>query len=150
MAEKDTVKIKTRDFGESDIASEDIYTFKKGLFAFEDSKKFTFISPINECGAPIWLQSCEAQTPCFIVFKSDDIITDYKCKPLKEDLETIEYEDGDEILYYNIAVIPDDYRKTTVNLKSPVIINVTKKLGVQAILPQNYEIRYSVYKEEDV
>ncbi len=148
MADNKTVKINTRDFGELDIACDDIIEFPKGIFAFEDIRKFAVISPMNEEGAPMWLQNCDEAMPCFIVFRVDDIISNYKAMPLQEDLDVIKYEKNDVLEYLTIAVIPENYKKTTVNLKSPVIINKTKRLGIQAILPQNYEIKYSIYDEE--
>lgn len=145
MSEK--IKIETRDFGEQEIAKEDIIRFPRGLFAFEESRDFVLLSPLDEEASPMWLQSADASKPCFIVFKPMDFISDYKPEPMAEDLELIHFEEGDEIEYLSLAVIPQDYTKTTLNLKSPVAVNRTKRLAVQTILPDDYDLRFPLYKE---
>lgn len=144
--EKNKIEISTRDFGMKSISQDDVITFPKGLFAFEEVKNFVILSPLGEDASPMWLQNTEGEKPCFIVFRPMEFIKEYKPLPLEEDLMTIGYEQGDKLQYYSIAVIPEDYKKTTINLRSPVIINETKKLGVQAILPQNYDMRFRIYQ----
>ncbi len=141
------LEINTRDFGKEKINEEDILIFPKGIFAFEETKKYAVLSPIKEEAAPLWLQSISGEELCFIIFNTEEILQGYSPNPEKEDLKTIEYEDGDDIAYYAIAVIPEDYKNTTINLKSPIIINKTKKLGVQTILPQNYDLRHKVFDQ---
>ncbi len=140
--------INTRDFGEIQIDDEKIITFPKGMFAFEDNKKFAFITPIEGENVPIWLQNLEERDLCFIIFKASDIVCEYEPQILSEDLAVIEGEGEKELEYYTVAVIPSDHKKTTVNLKSPIVINKINNLAVQAILPQNYELKHYVYSQE--
>lgn len=150
MNDEKKITIDTRDFGEMEIGESEIINFPNGIFAFEDVKNYSILKPMGDGSAPMWLQNIENKYPCFIVFKIDEIINNYMAVPAKEDFEVIDYEKDDEIVYYSIAVIPEDCKKTTVNLKSPVVINKTKKLGAQIILSQNYEIKYRIYtKKED-
>lgn len=144
MSEK--ITIETRDFGRQEISKEDIITFPRGLFAFEDAKEFVLLSPLDDEASPMWLQSSQSEKPCFIVFKPLDFISDYEPEPIEEDLRLIDYKDKDEIEYLVLAVIPEDYTKTTLNLKSPVVINRTKRLAVQTILQEDYDLRFPLYK----
>lgn len=149
MIDTKKITIETRDFGEVEIDSSEIISFPNGIFAFDDVKKFAILKPMGDGSSPMWLQNTDDKYPCFIVFKIDEIINNYLPMPTKQDLETIGYEENDEIIYYSIAVIPEDCKKSTVNLKSPVVINVTKNLGAQIILPQNYEIKYKIYNQKE-
>lgn len=149
MTDTKKMTIETRDFGNVEINENEIINFPKGIFAFDDIRNFVILKPMGDGSAPMWLQNADDKYPCFIVFKIDEIINNYMPMPLKQDLDIINYEENDEIVYYSIAVIPDDCKKTTVNLKSPVVINVTKRLGAQIILPQNYEIKYKLYKQKE-
>lgn len=139
-------KILTRDLGEVEITDESIITFEKGLFAFEDYKKFVLIDIKNEDGCPLWLQSVDTPSLCFIVFEIKSLINGYDPLPEKEDLDIIKLDNLNDAKVLAIAVIPDDIKKTTINLKSPIIINSNNNKAVQAILTQDYDIKFSLYQ----
>ena len=48
----------------------------------------------------------------------------------------------------SIAVVPEDYKKTTVNMKCPIVINSDENLAAQVILPEKYEIRLPIYVDK--
>ncbi len=144
---QNTITIKTRDFGEQEISKDDIIYFPNGLYAFEDSKRFVLLSPLGEEASPMWLQSVDAVEPCFIVFKPLDFIVDYKPEPIADDINIINLEDKDEIEYLSLAVIPQDYKKTTLNIKSPVIVNKNKRIAVQTILTEDFDMRFPLYQD---
>ena len=137
--------IKTRDFGEIEISENDIITFPSGLFAFEDLRNFVIISPLGDGIYPMWLQSAEKEKPCFIVYNPFEIIKGYSPVLSKADKKAVNFSDGDEIFYLVIAVVPSDVKKTTVNLKSPIVINRTKSTAAQIILDENYDIKFSIF-----
>ncbi|MCL2634424.1 MAG: flagellar assembly protein FliW [Oscillospiraceae bacterium] len=141
------IKINTRDFGEIEVNEDDIFTFPTGVFAFEETRHFALFSPLGEDVYPKWLQSTDAITPCFIVFDPTIIAEDYatSLNPAEETL--LKIKDGSEVRLLVIATVPEDYKKTTVNMKSPIIINVKEKLAAQVILPNNYEFRLPIYVE---
>lgn len=141
-----SMKINTRDLGEVSIYDNDIITFQNGLFGFEDKSRFVLIDVINKQGAPLWLQSVDAPSLCFIVFDTRSIISGYEPQALQEDLDLVGIDNIDEAKIFSIASIGDDIRKTTINLKSPVIINSNNNMGVQAILSNDYELRYRLYQ----
>jgi len=140
------IEINTRDFGKQEIFEDDIITFPKGLFAFEEYKKFVILNPLGDENSPMWLQSVDSATPCFIVFKPMELISNYSPEPLDEDLETISLEKDNALEVLSIAVIPEDYKKATINIKSPIIVNRNKKIAVQAILPQDFELKFPIYQ----
>ncbi len=140
------IEIETRDFGKQEVLESDIITFPRGLFAFEDCKRFVLLNPLGDENSPMWLQNADAVVPCFIVFKPMELIAGYSPEPLDEDVEAIKIDEGDEVEVLSIAVIPDNYKKATINVKSPIIVNRNKKLAVQAILPQDYDIKYPLYR----
>ncbi len=137
----------TRDFGQVQVSPENIIDFPNGIYAFEDHKQYVLLSPLGEENCPMWLQSAKEKNPCFIVFNPQDVISGYN-PVLDEDTKAvIQYEEGDILEYYSIAVIPEDYKKTTINLKSPIVVNCSKRKAVQAILEDDYLIRYPLYSD---
>ena len=71
------LEINTRDFGMQEILEEDIIFFPKGLFAFNEYKRFVILNPLGDENSPMWLQNVDDVNPCFIVFKPMELLTNY-------------------------------------------------------------------------
>ncbi len=140
--------IKTRDFGEQNVAEDKIITFPHGIFAFEDEHRFIMFSPLGEDKYPSWLQSVDNENLCFIVFEPQQIVKDYAVTADAESLSAIELGENDSAQYLVLAVVPEEYKDTTVNLKSPIIINTEKMLAAQTIAAENYPIKFPIFKKE--
>jgi flagellar assembly factor FliW len=148
--------INTRDFGEVEIADESIITFPAGVFAFEDAKNFALLSPLGEDTYPMWLQSVDDLAPCFIVFDPGVVDEGYfetviDCVELN-DARLLKIEDGSvdkkDIAVLTIATVPDDFKKTTLNMKAPIVVNTTCNLAAQVILTADYDFRCPLYAQD--
>lgn len=140
--------IKTRDFGEQNISENNIISFPDGIYAFEDEHRFVLLSPLGENVYPAWLQSVDNENLCFIVFDPKQIVSDYTVTAEEESLAAAELGESSDPHYLVLAVVPEEYRDTTVNLKSPIVINTEKMLAVQAIATENYPIKFPIFKKE--
>ena len=143
------ITITTRDFGDIVVNSNSIISFPNGIFAFENLKEFILISPLGDGIYPMWLQNTEESKPCFIVYNPVEIIKDYNPELSKENKSLLNYEEGDQLHYLVIAVVPSDFKNTTVNLKSPIVVNVTKSIASQIILDDDYQIKFPIFNKED-
>ncbi len=139
--------IKTRDFGEEEISEEVIIDFPNGVYAFEENKRFVLLSPCGEDKYPMWLQSVDNPNLCFIVFDPREFVPDYSVELDKETKELLKT-DGAELDLLCMAVVPDEYINTTLNLKSPIVINSEAKKGVQVIAAENYPLKFPAFKKE--
>lgn len=139
--------IKTRDFGEEEISGEVIIDFPNGVYAFEENKRFVLLSPCGEDKYPMWLQSVDNPNLCFIVFDPREFVPDYSVELDKETKELLKA-DGAELDLLCMAVVPDEYINTTLNLKSPIVINSEAKKGVQVIAAENYPLKFPAFKKE--
>ncbi|MCM1329158.1 MAG: flagellar assembly protein FliW [Ruminococcus sp.] len=140
--------INTRDFGEQEIAEENILNFPEGIYAFEDQHRFVMLSPLGNDVFPAWLQSLDNENLCFIVFDPRQIVKDYSVTADAESVKAIEKKPGTDIRYLSLAVVPEEYKNTTVNLKSPIMINADKMLAAQIIAVEDYPIKFPVFKKE--
>ena len=138
--------VKTRDFGEQDISEDKIISFPNGIFAFEDEHRFVMLSPLGDDVYPAWLQSVDNENLCFIVFDPRQIISDYSVTADEESLKTAQFEKDPQPHYLTLAVVPEEYKDTTVNLKSPILVNTEKMLAVQTIAAENYPIKFPIFK----
>lgn len=144
------ISIETRDFGTIEVDEKDVYDFPNGLYAFEDSKKFALLSPLGDDVYPMWLQSMDDPGLCFIVF--NPVLIDGGFTVMLADNERSQLgldEDGDATALV-IAKVPADYKHTTVNMKSPIVINKQQHKAIQVILPLDYPFRMPIYAPREV
>jgi len=136
------MKIRTRDFGEITIDPEAVIRFKLPIYGFEQFSDFTLISDPDLGESIVWLQSVQDPDLCFILVDPKLALEDYSPK-LSGDVEKLLCSKGIESPeIWAIAVIPQEFRNSTVNLKSPIIIDMSSKCAAQIILDEDYPIRY--------
>lgn len=138
--------IKTRDFGEVVVADEAVITFPEGIYGFEDIREFALIAPLGDNKFPMWLQSVKAENPCFIVFDPLSVKGDYSIDISQHEKEVLLLDDIKDIRCLVLAVIPADYKKATVNLKCPIVINIKKNVGIQLILDNDLSTRERLFE----
>lgn len=144
------IKINTRDFGEIEIEEDKIFDFPVGLFAFEDAKRFALINPLGENVYPMWLQCTDSISPCFIVFDPTTIDENYRVSLTPIEENQLKIKENTKVRCLCIAKVPEDYRNTTVNMKSPIIVNIEQKIAMQVILPHEYPFRYPIYQSPEL
>lgn len=144
------IKIETRDFGEIEVDENDVYDFPNGLYAFEDNKKFALLSPLGSDVYPMWLQSLDDPALCFIVFNPILIDGGFTITLEDNERQILGLEKDDPATALVIAKVPADYKHTTVNMKSPIVINKAKRRALQVILPLDYPFRMPVYTSRGV
>lgn len=133
------MKLNTRDFGEVEIAEDKIITFIQPPFGFEKMTRYTFLYDREIGERIVWMQSVEDPELCFILFDPTVLAAFYH--PIVPDQLQEELGEG-ELLCWVIGVVPEDFSKTTLNLKSPIIVNMQQNRAAQVILDQDYPIRY--------
>lgn len=140
------MKINTRDFGEVEIDESTVINIPGGILGFEKYTKYTLLSPLGEDTFPMWLQSVEDSQPCFVVYDPMQIYPDYVFEI--NDEEQAELKLGEDIPHrvLTVAIVPDDYKKTTINLRCPIVINTRESIAAQIIL-DDYDFKYPVYDD---
>ncbi|MDE6599590.1 MAG: flagellar assembly protein FliW [Oscillospiraceae bacterium] len=138
--------VKTRDFGEQDVSEDKIISFPNGIFAFEDEHRFVMLSPLGDDVYPAWLQSVDNENLCFIVFDPCQIVSDYSVTADEDSLKAAQFGKNPQPHYLTLAVVPEEYKDTTVNLKSPILVNTEKMLAAQIIAAENYPIKFPIFK----
>ncbi len=136
------MKIYTRDFGEVDIAEEDIITFVQPIYGFETLSKYVFLYDQDNSHI-VWMQSVEEKDICFIL--TDPAIVDAEYEPdLPLSVEN-QLGKGDYMLWL-VTVIAAEFLDSTVNMKSPIVLNPAMKKGMQLILEEDFPIRCPLLK----
>ena len=137
--------VKTRDFGAIELDDKAVLEFATPIFGFDKLRRYVVLSD-EEMGAGLfWLQALEDEEVCFILLDPLDLGLDYFPEVPADAPEEL----GQEPVVRVIAVVPQDFKDTTVNLKSPILINPKTQRAAQVILDADYPIRLRVFDGED-
>ena len=134
----------TRDFGEIQIEENQMIDFRQPIFGFDGYSKYAVLHDSEMDAGIAWLQSLEEPDLCFVLVSSVCSPVAYSPSLPPELGEVIGPGDYECWL---IAVIHDDIDKSTINLKSPVIINWKTGLAAQVILEGSYSVRQPLIEE---
>lgn len=140
--------IQTKYFGEIDLTEEKIITLERGLFGFEEFKKYTILYDCEkEGGSNIsWFQSVDEPALALPVINPLLVKEDYN--PVVEDelLSGIGEITEENLVLLLTMTVPADIKEMSVNLKAPIIINADTRKGAQLIVEnQDYEVKYKIY-----
>lgn len=140
--------IETRDFGPLEIQDDQVIHFPDGIYGFDDSRRFALLDTGSSAGM-MHLQCVDSPTPRFIVLDPFLILEDYAPEIPPEAFKKLRAETLEELTLLVIAVIPQDFRASTVYLKSPIAINFKQHLGMQVILGnRDYSVRFRLFDHE--
>lgn len=137
--------ITTRDFGELEINEQEVLHFVCPIYGYEDLSKFILLSDDEAGDGVMWLQSTERPDVCFILLDPDGFGLQYFPELPGDVYDMLSIRD--EVAFRLIAVIPNKYIGTTVNLKSPIVINPKNRSAAQVILDADYPIRMPLFDD---
>lgn len=140
------MKLKTRDFGEIEIDEKDIVKFVQPIFGFEGYKNFVFLYQEDISKHFIWLQSTEDQDLCFILVDPGLITEQYQPQITPDIVKAL---GDDSYMCWLMTSIREPFEESTVNLRSPIIINPNQHTAIQIILDQDLPIRYPLFQKEE-
>ncbi len=141
------MKVKTTRFGELELNPSDLITFAEGLFGFENLKKYFVVDP-GDSTLILWLQSTEDEKVAFPIIEPKIFKPDYIAKLLPADLNGLELETLQTAKLYSILTIPANVTEMSANLKAPIVINSSKKIGKQIVLQDSkLSVKHEMYKE---
>ena len=134
------MKIPTRDFGEVEINEGNILTFQSPIFGFENYTRYVFLTDDSISEDFVWLQSLENPDLCFIL-ANPELVTDRYCPEIPQ---AVKQQLGEEHNYmcWLMVVLKDTLQNSTINLKSPVVINPENKRAAQIILDAPLPVRH--------
>jgi flagellar assembly factor FliW len=142
-------KVPTTRFGEIEVDPGAVITFPQGLVGLPQLTRFVLI----EGKGPFqWLQSLDSPDATFVVIDSDELVSDYAINPTREDIAIVTLgEEPAPLCALLIVTVPREQPdRMTANLMAPLIVNTDRRLGVQAVLPDRYPVRYPIALEKAV
>ncbi len=142
------MKLKTRHFGEIEINEEDILVFDDGILGFEDSKKYIIINNPDPKVPFMWLQGVDEPELAFVITDPFLFVKDLEFDIPDRTVEELAAEKPQDIVVYSIAVVPEDIKEMTINLKGPIVINGINKKAKQIVLENDkYSLKHKIFSD---
>lgn len=142
------MELTTKIFGTIQIDDDKILEFPNGIVGFPDLKHFTLVHDAEKSSDSIhWLQSIEE--PAFAMPVMDPLYVQPEYNPAVEDelLKNIGTLIPEETLVLVTVTVPKEIKKMSVNLRGPIIVNVTEKKATQVIIEgDDYPIKFPIYE----
>lgn len=124
--------IHSQTLGDIDIDPAHIIQFPEGIPAFEEEKEFILL-PLEE-GPFCYLQAIKNDKLCLLMADPFVFFPGYQIDLPDEEIEEIGTDEPEKnLLVYTIITVPEDFRQATANLMAPIIINMSRKKGLQFI-----------------
>lgn len=137
------MKVNTKFFGEIEVSEKDIITFDQPVFGFEDKKRYVFMMDDSLSGEFIWLQCIDDSTLCFVLANPNTLNENYS-PTFSEEISSVIGKGTYEM--WLVMVVADNFGESTVNLKSPIIVNLDERRAAQMIAEEDYTIRYRLFE----
>ncbi len=131
--------------GEVEYSEEEVLNFNEGILGFSQLKKYIYINSPDPEFAFGWLQNLEDPDLSFVVTNPFQFTADYDFDLSESVVEKLEIESAQDITVLSIVLIPDNPQETTINLKSPVIINNANRQAKQVILEEEYALKFKIF-----
>lgn len=123
--------VKSTRFGQVSANEEDIIVFPNGLIGFEKTKHW-IILPDRENSDVAWLQATAQPQVALPIVSPRKFIPTYKITVGQRDLAVLSARTSDRI--YLMLVLSKTGKTLTANLRGPIIINLTQRLGIQTVI----------------
>lgn len=128
------ISIKGKEFSYDE---DEVLNFTEGLIGLPEMRRAVLI-PMDEFEPFCWLASIESEKERFVVVDPNKIFAGYE--PFNS-----EYPQADKLRTLAIVKVSSDWKKTTVNLRAPLVINTETKRGEQLILAETgYQLAESL------
>ena len=141
--------LKTKHFGQVDIDESKVISFEQGIPGFPQLKKFSLMAQQDSSnnGMFYYLQSVEDGNTAFLVVDMLKCYPDYNPLVEASEISSLGNYNPDTFRFYNIAVVPENVKDATVNLKAPVVINTSNKVGKQVVCTNDeYTVSHFMFK----
>ena len=143
------MKTGTKYFGEIDYTRDELLTFEKGLFGFEDETEFLLL-PFSADGTLFSLQSVKTPSLAFTLMHPFSLEPEYTPVLSAEELKMLKADKSEDLYYYVLCTVKEPVGESTINMKCPLAINPDTRHGIQAILEDEaWDMRHKLIEFEE-
>jgi flagellar assembly factor FliW len=122
--------VNTTRFGQIEVSQEHVILFPQGLIGFETCRHWVIL-PDDANPDVAWLQSVSQGQVALPIMSPRKLAIDYRVNVSRRQLTPISMHASDRV--FIMTVISKTGRTLTTNLRSPLVINMTRRLACQVV-----------------
>ncbi len=147
---EDHMRIRSRIFGDIEIAADDVVVFPGGIPPFTELQQYCVLSAEAEPGLR-WLQAVDEPSIAFAVMPPAAIAGQYDIEISDADAAELQLERAEEAELLVILAVHEQPRRVTANLRAPIVINRRRQLGKQVMLNDTqHPLQYVLRTEDEI
>ena len=135
------MKIETTRFGAIEIEANDIVFFRNGLLGFEDCQHWVILGD-GENDSLAWMQSMQFPKIAMPVVSPRRFVPGYQVRLDPKDVELLQLSAAEQA--FVLAIVSRDDDALTLNLRAPLIVNLSRRMGCQIVTVDSQPIQYEL------
>ncbi|NND97572.1 MAG: flagellar assembly protein FliW [Pirellulaceae bacterium] len=132
------MRIDTQRFGTLELQTDQLFLFPQGLIGMESLRHWALL-PDTENPSVAWLQSASRGDRAIALISPRAFFDDYRVRISRRELACLHLTPGAEL--YVMTTVAGHVGKLTTNLRSPLLINLSRRLGCQVITDEEQAIQ---------
>lgn len=135
------MQIETQRFGTITLDQDQLFLFPGGLIGMETLRDWALL-PDLENPSVAWLQSASRGDRALPLVSPRAFFEDYRVQISRRELTSLHMKPGAEI--YVLSTLAGQDGKLTTNLRSPILLNLSRRLGCQVITDNDQPLQQSI------
>ena len=119
--------------GSFEVPTDKIITMARPILGFEKLTEFCLIE-VDTIAPFLWLHSLQDPAVAFLVVNPLVFFPDYRIEINSHEIAELNVQGVRDVETYVIATVPEDFRKMSINLQGPILVNTTNHLAKQLVL----------------
>jgi flagellar assembly factor FliW len=128
------IAVESKMFGTFEVSEEEVIRLPAGLVGFEEYQRFVLVET-DDLKPLVWLVSMEEAELAFPMADPSYFTKHFDVPLAEEDREALCLDEAtDKVAIYVVVTLPDGVRPLTANLRGPIVLNVSARIGRQLVL----------------
>jgi len=127
--------------GQFEVPADRIITMARPILGFEKLTEFCLVE-VDAVAPFLWLHSTEDPAVAFLVVNPLVFFPDYRIEINSQEIAELNVSGVKDVETYVIATVPEDFRKMSINLQGPILVNTANRLAKQLVLVNSdYQVK---------
>jgi len=133
------MQIQSTRFGKLEVSHADMLLMPNGVIGFETCRHWVLLAT-EETEEVAWLQSVALPSVALPVISPRRFLPNYRLNVHRRSLELLQLHSRDQV--FVLSVVSRNENSLTTNLKSPIILNSTRRLALQVVVSDDQPLAH--------
>jgi flagellar assembly factor FliW len=135
------MQLETKRFGTLRVEDDRLFFFPRGIVGYESLKQWVLLAD-PESPAVAWLQSASSSDHAVAVVSPRAFFPEYRVAAEGRELSALKLRTDDRV--YVLTTLAGHVGRLETNLRAPILLNLSRRLGLQVIVGDEQPIRQAL------